>query len=155
MRKFAAHYLLTDTGLLLKNGIAVADDNANIQFIDTKGELEEIEQMIFHSGLLVGNYEFIKCTDLTKDHGENENPLQLFHSNLNTDHLSLKEVIDLAKQLQDQFPEMNIPQILTKTEQALILKTYVKRTIPGLYLLSGLNLRTLRFTPHSRLKKIL
>ncbi|HLN72867.1 MAG: hypothetical protein ACM3O8_06145 [Methylococcaceae bacterium] len=155
MKKFAAHYLLTDTGLLLKNGMAVADDSANIQFIDTKGELTELEQMIYHSGLLIGNCEFIKTDGLIPTPVENENPLQLFDSILNKDQLSLKEVIDLARQFQDQFSGMNIPQILIKTEQALIDKSYIKRIIPGLYLLSGINLQTLHFTPHSRLKKIL
>lgn len=155
MRKFAAHYLLTDTGLLLKNGMAVADDSANIQFIDTRGELSEIEQMIFHSGLLIGNSEFIKSEGLATAGVENDNPLQWFDSILNKDQLPLKEVIDLARQLQDRFPQMNIPAILNKTEQVLISKAYIKKTIPGLYLLSGINLHTLHFTPQSRLKKIL
>lgn len=155
MRKFAAHYLLTDTGLLLKNGMAVADDSANIQFIDTRGGLTEVEQMIFLSGLLIGNSEFIKSEGFTTAGVENENPLQLFDSILNKNQLPLKEVIDLARQLQDRFPQMNIPAILHQTEQVLISKAYIKKTIPGLYLLSGINLHTLRFTPRSRLKKIL
>lgn len=155
MRKFAAHYLLTDTGLLLKNGMALADDHSNIQFIDTKGELAEVEQMIFHSGLLMGSYTFIKTDGITNAGLENEIPQQLVDSILNKDQLLLKEMIDLAMQLQDLFPQLNIPAILHKTEQVLISKAYIKKTVPGLYLLSGINLHTLRFTPRSRLKKIL
>jgi hypothetical protein len=155
MKKFAAHYLLTDSGLLIKNGIAVATDTGAFQFIDPKGELIEMEQMIFHSGLMISAFEFIKKDDLHDVPHENEKHLQLLDSALKRDHLSLKEVIELTGQLQEQLPELNIPQLLDKIEQAFISRTFVKKTIPGLYLLTGLDLNNLRFTDRTRLKKVM
>lgn len=155
MRKFAAHYLLTDTGLLLKNGMVVAHDNKSIQFIDTKGELTEIERMIFHSGLLMGAYEFIKSNGAISESLDAENPLLVFHSLFNKKIITLNEIIDLAKHLQDQFPKMNVPQLLNKADQALQSQAFVKKTIPGLYLLSGLDLEKVRFTAKTRLKKVI
>lgn len=153
MIKHAAHYLLTDNGLLLKNGIAVANNNAAFQFIDTKGELSEIEQLIFHSGLMISAFEFIRQEDLTHSTGT-ENLLSLFYPTINKDHLSLKEVIDLARELQDSFAELNIPGLLHKIEQVLLANGFVKKTIPALYLLSALDLQTLRFTEKTRVKKV-
>jgi hypothetical protein len=153
MRTFAAHYLLTDSGLLLKNGIAITNDNKTFQFIDSKGELIEIEQMIFHSGLMMGAFEFIKQDDFTSSH-KAEHLLSLFDPILNKDHLSFKEAIDLARQLQDAFPDRNIPDLLNKIEQVLLSNGFVKKTIPSLYLLSALDLKTLRFTERTRLKKV-
>lgn len=153
MRKFAAHYLLTDSGLLLKNGIAITTNNQTFQFIDTKEELIEIEQMIFHSGLMMGAFEYIKKDDLTSS-DDTEQLLSLFDPILNAEYLSFKDVINLARQLQDSFPEMNIPDLLNKIEQVLLSNAFVKKTIPALYLLSGLDLKTLRFTEKTRLKKV-
>ena len=153
MKKFAAHYLLTDSGLLLKNGMVVVDNNQPFQFIDTRGELTEIEQLIFLSGLLISAYEVIKQDDLTPSSGT-ENLLSLHYPILNKDHLSFKEVIDLARQLQDSYPDSNIPDMLKKIDQQFLPNGFVKKTIPALYLLSALDLKTLRFTERTRLKKV-
>lgn len=152
MKKFAAHYLFTDNGLLLKNGIAVAN-NKTFQFIDTGGELTEIEQMIFHSGLMIGAFEFIKQDDFASANSTGNLPL-LLDQVLSKDHLSLIEIIDLVRQLQDSFPERNIPDLLNKIEQVLLSNGFIKQTIPALYLLSGLDLKTLRLTDTTRLKKV-
>lgn len=152
MKKFAAHYLFTDNGLLLKNGIAVAN-NKTFQFIDTGGELTEIEQMIFHSGLMIGAFEFIKQDDFASANSTGNLPL-LLDQVLSKDHLSLIEIIDLVRQLQDSFPEKNIPDLLNKIEQVLLSNGFIKQTIPALYLLSGLDLKTLRLTDTTRLKKV-
>lgn len=154
MKKFAAHYLLTNTGLLLKNGMAVAQDDGTIHFIDTKGELTEAERMIFHSGLLISAFEFIKSKKFTLPSGTVNKP-KLFYPLINKELITLNEVIDLAEQHQDQFPEMNILQLLNQTEQALQSASFVKNTIPGLYLLSGIDAKNLHFTLRTRLKKVI
>lgn len=153
MIKHAAHYLLTDAGLLLKDGIAVAHANTSIQFIDTGGELTEIEQLIFHSGLMISAFEFLRQDDLSHFPGTEQLP-SLFYPFINKDHLSLKEVIDLAGQLQDLLPESTIPGLLKEIEQVLLFNGFTKKNIPSLYLLSGLDLKTLRFTERTRLKKV-
>jgi hypothetical protein len=158
MRKFAAHYLLSDTGVLLKKGIAVVgDDGFIVQVIDTTGDLKELEQMIFHSGLLIGAY------DLVKDHPSAVSPthvdtfnLQVRHSAADLNHISFKQLTELAQQLQQQFPAMDIPALLDKIPGVLISESgYVKVPRPGIYLLTGIDLENLHFTPKSRLKKIL
>ncbi|MGE5395841.1 MAG: hypothetical protein ACM3P1_13945 [Candidatus Saccharibacteria bacterium] len=153
MIKHAAHYLLTDSGLLLKNGIAAADNNGTFRFIATREELIEIEQLIFHSGLMISAFEFIKEDNLSTSTGTKDlHPL--FYPIINKDHLSIKEVIELARELQHVFPEMNIPDLLQKIEQVLLSNGFVKKTVPALYLLSGLDLQTLRFTERTKVKKV-
>lgn len=158
MKKFAAHYLLTDTGVLLKNGIAVtSEDGFVVEYIDTRGELKELEQMIFHSGLLLGAFE------LEKQEGPAVVPfpedlfqLQLIHLLASSDHIPLQQLMDAAKELQKQFPEMIIPELLNKMFTILISDSgYVKKPLPGLYLLTQLEMAGPHFTPASGLKKIL
>lgn len=153
MTKFAAHYLFTHSGQLLKNGIALLDNNRTIQFIDTRDELTEIEQLIFHSGLMMGAFEFIKQDDLTNSNAL-EPSLALFNPIIKKDHLSFKEVIGLTRQLQDSFPDENIPDLLQKIEQVLLSNAFVKKNLAALYLLSGLDMKNLRFTERTKLKKV-
>lgn len=154
MRKFAAHYLLNDTGLLLKNGIAQVEDNGTIQFVDTKGELQEMERLVFHSGLLFRAFEFRKVSNSITRLPPFETTYPLLRQVTDKDLLTPNEVIDLARQLQVQCPQMNIPQIIRHIEQVLQAASFEKKTIPGLYLLSALDLGSLRFTEKTRLKKI-
>lgn len=158
MKKFAAHYLLTDTGDLLKNGVAVAGKEGYIvQYIDTKGAIQEQEQMIFFSGMLTAAF------DLVKGHHPAVNPfredrfeLQVIQSIDDSERLSITQLVELARQLQQQFPEMEVPALLTNMIRVLTADAgYVKEPRAGLFLLTGLDVTTLHFTPQSRLKKIL
>lgn len=158
MKKFAAHYLLTDTGVLLKNGIAVTGEDGFVaEYIDNRGQIQELEQMIFHSGLLLGAFELEKqqvpvINPLTEDMFQ----FQLLHFPANSNQLSLHQLVDTGKEMQKQFPQMTIPDLLNSMLTVLITHAgYVKKPVPGLYLLTKLEMQGLHFTPASRLKKIL
>lgn len=158
MKKFAAHYLLTSTGVLLKNGLAVTGEDGFVTaYIDTKGEIQELEQMTFHSGLLLEAFELEK----REQWAVISFPEDLFHLQLipllaNSGSISLHQLIDTAKELQQQFPEIKIPDLLNKMLMILISEAgYIKKPLPGLFLLKGLDLAGMHFTPASRLKKIL
>lgn len=158
MKKHAAHYLLSDTGVLLKNGIAVTgNDGFVVEYIDTKGQIKELEQMIFHSGLLLGAFEMDKnqgpaVVPFPEDHFQ----LQLIDLLAHSTHISLEQLMNAAKALQKQFPGMTVPGLLNRMFQILISQAgYVKKPLPGLFLITGLDLSGMHFTPASRLKKIL
>lgn len=158
MKKFAAHYLLSDAGVLLKNGIAVTGNDGYIrEYIDTLGQIQEMEQMIFHSGLLLGAFELEKLEEpAIVPFPEDLFQLQLIHLLGNSQLISLQQLMDVAIELQKQYPEMTIYDLLTEMFELLISQAgYRKKTLPGLFLLQGLDLQRMHFTPASRLKKIL
>lgn len=156
MRKFAAHYVLTETGDLLRNGLAEVAPNGQVTLIDTKGSLIEIERLIFHSGLLIKGFEYIRNTQpsaITTNQSNAAGPL--FSKILQSELVSLPEVFELAKQLQEVYPNQTVPQLLSHIDYALTEgNAYSKSAVSGLYLLSSLDLSTLRFKPSSRLKRI-
>ncbi|OFX52742.1 MAG: hypothetical protein A2066_04270 [Bacteroidetes bacterium GWB2_41_8] len=156
MRKFAANYVISNTGKFLKNGIVVAgEDGSAAQFIDTKGDLREIAQLTFHNGILMTGTLFVKTT--TAAHNSDQ-PFEslIIKSVAELTQFSNPEIIDLAKKVQHQFPEIKIPEIMTRI--TTILQTnagFSMEITPGIYLLSGADLVNLHFTPKSKLKKIL
>lgn len=158
MRKFAANYLVSEAGVFLKNGIVIAqDDGTVLRTIDTKGDLSETEQLIFNNGILMGGCSFSN-TNATTAESETDQSLRsfVFKSILGTKQFSIQNLIDLGKQVQIQFPEMKIPAILNEISEVLQTNGgFIKENIPGIYLLNGVDLSRLRFTPKSRLKKIL
>lgn len=158
MRKFAANYLVSEVGVFLKNGIVIAqDDGTVLRLIDTKGDLSETEQLIFHNGILMGGCSFSK-TNAAKAEPKTDQTFRsfVFQSIIGTKQFSIQNLIDLGKQVQIQFPEMKIPAILNEISEVLQTNGgFIKENIPGIYLLNGVDLSRLRFTPKSRLKKIL
>ncbi|HEY3370446.1 MAG TPA: hypothetical protein VGK10_06340 [Prolixibacteraceae bacterium] len=158
MRKLAANYLVSDTGEFLKNGMAIAqEDGCIVEYIDTKGDLEEVEQLIFHNGLLMAACKYTKInTTQTISAPDNSFRLLVHESISGITELSIQQFIDLGKQLQLQFPQMKVPAIMNEISEVLLAEGgFIKKTIPGIYLLTGVNLVELLFTPRSRLKKIL
>lgn len=156
MKKYAANYLVADSGDYLKNGILVAgEDGFAIKYIDTKGDLREISQLSFLNGILMAG-----CT-FTKTKAANPEPDQPFESMIMkylaaTTQFSIYELIDLGKLVQFQFPEMKIPEILNGVNEVLFSTgAYTKVNIAGIFLLTGVDLVNLHFTSNSRLKKIL
>lgn len=54
MRRLTANYIYTPEKGFLRFGIFVLDDKNNVvEVIDTKGQMQEMHSMEFHSGLLV------------------------------------------------------------------------------------------------------
>lgn len=158
MKRFAAHYLLTHTGVLLKNGIAVTGEDGFVaEYVDTKDGIQEMEQMIFLSGLLLEAFELIKhpgpaIVPVPEDLFQ----VQLVYLLAHSEHISLQQLLDTGKELQKQFPEMTIPDLLNRMLAILLSEAgYMKKPLPGLYLLKGLDMTKLHFTPESRVKKIL
>jgi len=156
MRKFAANYVLSPNGEFLKNGIVVASEDGFVtQFIDTKGDLREIAQLTFLNGILMVGTLFTKTNTANFDSDQPFESL-VIKSAAELTQISIPETIDLAKQVQHQFPEIKIPEILNRIRT--ILQTHAGFSMemaPGIYLLSGADLVNLHFTPKSKLKKIL
>jgi len=158
MRKFAANYLISNTGAFLKNGMAVAgEDGFILQYIDTNGDLIEVEQLSFHNGILMAGIKFTKinATQTISVSGKPFNSLVL-KSVAELTQLSIQNLIDLCKHLQIQFPEMKIQAIMNEIYEVLLGEGgFIKETNPEIYLLTSVDLVKLHFTPKTRLKKII
>lgn len=157
MRKFTANYLLSDSGIFLKNGIfIVEEDGTVIECIDTKGDLKEIAQMSFHNGILMSGFVFLNTNDIVPL-SEPENTVKSFviHSATGKIQYSISDLINLGKQIQDHFPEMKIPEIMNEIAEVLVSSVGFRREKdPGIFLLSGVDLPQMHFTPSARIKRI-
>lgn len=157
MRKFAANYLVSDTGVFLKNGMVIARADGVIeQYIDTKGDLREVEQLSFHNGILIAGFSFTRnktsSPNLLSDNPFWSMVLQLAGG---FEQLLIQDYMEMGKKLQVQFPRMKIPAIMNEITAALLSEGgFEKQTNPGLYLFTGVDLVNLHFTPKSRLMKI-
>ncbi len=62
MRKLSAHYIITGTGAVLVKGIiTLSDDGTVVDIIDTKGELDEMANVEFYSGILIPGFVNAHC----------------------------------------------------------------------------------------------
>jgi cytosine/adenosine deaminase-related metal-dependent hydrolase len=62
MRKISAHFIITGTGEILKNGIVVLDDAGTIvELVDTGGVMKEMAGVEFYSGLIVSGFVNTHC----------------------------------------------------------------------------------------------
>jgi len=62
MRKLSAHYIITGNGAVLIKGIVIlSDDGTIIDIIDTKGELDEMANVEFYSGVLIPGFVNAHC----------------------------------------------------------------------------------------------
>ena len=157
MRKFTANYLLSDSGVFLKNGILIVEeDGSAIEYLDTKGDLKEMAQMSFHNGILMAGFNFFKSSDFVPL-SEPENTLKSFviHSATGKIQYSIQDLIHLGKQIQDHFPEMKIPEIMNEIAEVLVSSVGFRREKdPGIFLLSGVHIPQMHFTPNARIKRI-
>ena len=147
MKKLAANYLISESNKFLKNGILLAEDNGTvIEYIDTRGDLDEIAQLTFHNGILVTGQTFTRLN--SED--------QLLHNQIiqAKEQLSLSDLIELAKEYQLLHPDKTIPEIWSAMNADLAL-SHRKENTTGIFLLIGCDLPALRFTSESRLKKLL
>ena len=158
MKKLAANYLVSEAGKFLKNGILVADeDGTAVEFIDTKGALDEIALLSFHNGILISGYAFIRINNeslVSKSEHFLSSIINQFVAE-NT-QISIRDLIEIGKQVQVKFPEMKIPEILSELNLCLQESDHFrKERVLGIFLLVGADLPGLHFTAKSRLKKIL
>jgi len=153
MKKFAANFILTDSGNLLKNGILIADDDGNImKIVDTKGNLDEIAQLTFLNGILVLNNLYIR-TNLAFT--EENALIQFINLQIGTlQQLTASEIIDIARQTQAEFRELKTPQI-TAAIFSLLDNYFSKKEQAGVFLLIHSDIVGLHLKPESRLKRIL
>jgi len=158
MRKFVSNYLITNTGAFLKNGIAIVGEDGFIdQYIDTTGDLRELEQLIFYNGILMAGFYFVKsAVNQPITSVDNTVRSMVLQSVGESTLWSIHEHIELGKSVQGRYPQLTIPFILNELTGVLLTEgKFVKQTIPGIYLLTGVNLADLHFKPNSRLKKII
>jgi len=150
MKKFAANYLISKNGSFLKNGIVCADDNGNaLEFIDTGGNLREIELLEFHNGIIITGIGFRK----TKP-SESENQDSKVKPFLQSNTIQLPEFIDLLKHIQNNYPEEKFPVVMKMAEEQIQSAGFEKIYESGIFLLSGINLPELKLTAKTRLKKL-
>ncbi len=156
MKRFAANYVVSETGFFLKNGIVEAEENGKfIRCIDTRGDLRETALLSFHNGILMTGSEFIKIAGFFPD---DENPVHSFILSLvsASARVTMQNLIETGKRVQEKFPEMDIQEILQAIPEVLQQNVkFRKEQIFGIFLLTGADLARLRFTSKSRLKKIL
>lgn len=135
MRKFTSNYLINPKGKFLKNGIViVSDDGMATEFIDTKGDLREMAQLVFHSGILVPNFEFSKS---------------------NEPAFTLEAFIEAAKEIQQKNTGLSIPEIFTQLSESLQTNDgFTKNRLPGLFRLTGNDLVHLKFLKECKCKRI-
>jgi hypothetical protein len=158
MKKFAANYLVSNDGIFLKNGIVVASEEGNVvEFVDPGNDLREIAQLIFFNGILITNHRFVR---IRSDFAGNA-PVALLDSLIvefaaDLNEINIQNMIEAGMHVQVQFSEMTIPQIFSEITNSLLNNgRFSRMLVPGIYLLSGVNLSELRFTHRSKLKKIL
>jgi hypothetical protein len=153
MRKLAANYIVSDSGKFLKNGILLAhEDGTALEFIDTKGNLDEIAQLTFHNGIVIPGNTFHRI-NLERTFPQPEGSF-ICSLVAGIEQISLHNLVEIGKQIQAQFPEMKIPEIMDSLNSVLDSQFRKERT-PGIFLLVGSDLPGLHFTHKSRLKKIL
>jgi hypothetical protein len=158
MKKFAANYVISGSGELLKNGIIVAEDDGSVlEYIDTEGDLPEIARLEFHNGIFLGGFTFVKVRD----------PLPIMDLDSRFSSLILPEIsgmneisilkwLDLCKKIPALFPDRIITEIMKIiTDIICTVGGFSKESTSGIYLLTGSDLIRLKFTTNCRLKRIL
>ncbi len=158
MKKFAANYLISETGTFLKNGLVIlTDDGEVLEIVDTKGNLEEMEQLTFLNGILIPNFKRVKVLPSSQQLSD-EFSVRSFIIRLadGLTEISLIRWIEFGVKIQKQFPGLAIPEIFEKLDAVLLTDCgFSKQNISGLFLLKGTDLVNLHFTSGYRLKMIL
>lgn len=150
MKKFAAHYLLDATGVLLKHGMLEIDDSGNLSRIwDTHGNLHESSQLVFLNGILIPDFYLLKSGSVAAG----GHFVTLFPDE---NRISVERLVEVGKIFQEQFPEKNIRHFFSEVNELVHHSGNYKRVPgPGVFLLMGADLVKMKFTPKSRLKRLL
>lgn len=155
MKKFAANYMVSDGGQLLKNGIVITDDDGFVaELIDTRGDLDEMDRLIFLNGILLPECLYFRNLQEEMKNDQEDLPGQFILQLMSRlDQLSANQIFDIAQQVQFQFPDRTIAEIFIAIYS--FLDTYfIRKKSSGLFLIIGSDLVPLHFTERSRLKKI-
>jgi len=158
MKKFAANYLVSESGEFIKNGIILATDQGDcIEVIDQGEDLREIAQLTFYNGIVLTNFRFVGIhSDFQSIKPVTFLESAIFRLFAGIYEINIQVLIETGILIQEQFPEMTIPQILNEITKSLLNEARFSRmNLPGIYLLSGVNLSDLKFTDRSKLKKLL
>ena len=158
MKKFAANYVISDSGELLKNGMIIAEDDGSVlEYVDTAGDLREIARLEFHNGILLGGFTFVKVRE----------PLPLIDFDSLFSSLILPEIsgnneisilkwLDICKKFPALFPDLVISEITNRITDIICTDGgFRKENTPGIYLLTGSDLIVLKLTLNCRIKRIL
>ncbi len=158
MKKIAANYLVSETGKFLKNGIMLAEDDGTVvEIIDTAGDLDEIAQLTFLNGILLSGSVFTRINAESQISESAHSFSSIINQSVEElSQISIYQLIELGKQVQEQFPELKIQEIINEITAFLLDGSrFRKENIPGIFLLIGTDLLGLHFTPKSRLRKII
>lgn len=153
MKKFAANYVISESGSLLKNGILIANDDGTVaEIIDTKGDLDEMAQLTFHNGILMANDLYNRKGEVNSLENELSQFVNLKISSF--ERLTPFEIVDVAKQTQAEFPELKISETI-RIIFSLLSICFSKERQVGVFLLIHSDLIGLHFKAQSKLKRIL
>jgi len=158
MKKFAANYLVSESGEFIKNGIIIATEQGDvIEVIDQGEDLREIAQLKFFNGIVMTNFRFVRIhSEFQRSESVTLLESAIFQLFADIDEINIQVLIETGMHIQEQFPEMTIPQILNEISKSFLNDARFSRmNVPGIYLLSGVNLSELKFTDRSKLKKLL
>lgn len=158
MKKFAANYVISESGNLLKNGILIAEDDGSVlEYADTQGNLQEMAQLTFHNGILMAGFTFVRVRETLQVFDYDQRFLSIFLPELAAkNEISVINWLEICKQVSEQFPELVITEIFRETTQMICAEGgFRKEYTPGVYLLSGADLLVLKLTKNVRLKRIL
>ena len=158
MKKFAANYVISDSGELLKNGIVIAEDDGSVlEYIDTDGQLQEIARLEFHNGILLGGFSFVKVREAVSERDFDSRFSSLILPEISgMNEISILKWLDICKKIPALFPDMAITEIMLGITDILCTDGgFRKENTPGIYLLTGSDLIVLKLTMNCRLKRIL
>ena len=158
MKKFAANYVISDSGELLKNGIVIAEDDGSVlEYIDTDGQLQEIARLEFHNGILLGGFTFVKVREALPVLDSDSRFSSLILPEISgMNEVSILKWLDICKKIPVLFPDMIITEIMSGITNILCTDGgFRKENTPGIHLLTGGDLIVLKLTMNCRLKRIL
>jgi hypothetical protein len=158
MKKFAANYIYSESGELLKNGILLAEeDGLVLDYIDTSGQLHEIAQLSFLNGILIGGFCFSRVRESTPVTDLDHRFCSLVLPELDgKEEISILKWLEICKLVPTYFPDLVITEVFKEITNILCSEGgFRKETTPGIYLLTGADLVILKLSANSRLKRIL
>jgi len=160
--KFAAHYIITGTGVVLRNGIAEVDREGRIvALIDNEGGLREQAGMEFHSGIICPAFPELPQGFAIEELFRKFPHLQNYRSDLPADLAGLKGFFNWVKNIQLRKPDTELSALISLFCREVGEKLHPTRngTIeagksPGLAVISGVDYQQLRLTENARIRRL-